>query len=452
MIALHQTAPKKAKYTNTKHKLKRTENALWEELNRPQKKETIRVATYGSHTKGQVAGWGAAVWEEGKSVTELFGPVILGERVLNPFGFGANAHSNNTGEMQAACEGFLEVMHREPNSIAWIYDSELTCSVATGKSFIKGETELCDNLRKLFLKVSERAKHEGGLRCEHVYSHFGHTENEVADVLADKGVTERCATGRFLPGYQGMSQDIDILNDVVNPPRPELDLVKTWSVMTDAIRETQDLILPKRTGRKRKQIKPSQDTLRLEKRLREEGGKNKLFKQQLGQDLIKCRKSDREKRDKSVLSDMKTAFDANDVAGVASCMDTLAGTQKFCTVQPMNRIEKDAEGKVKVLGGFESTKEMMTVWQNVMEKRFAARPGDENRMGDTLSEPAAMADCRFSELTRSTFDRARIETKDFKAAGEDKIQGAVWNNSDIAADGLFLMCSEIWRRETFPGT
>jgi hypothetical protein len=61
-----------------------------------------------------------------------------------------------------------------------------------------------------------------------------------------------------------------------------------------------------------------------------------------------------------------------------------------------------------------------------------------------------MADCRFSELTRSTFDKARIETKDFKAAGEDKIQGAVWNNSDIAADGLFLMCSEIWRRETFP--
>jgi ribonuclease HI len=236
LIALQQSAT--TKQTHTKTKLKRTENALWEELNRSQNRETIRVATDGSHTKGQVAGWGAAIWEEGSPVTDLFGPVILGATDLNPYSFGANCYSNNTGEVHAACEGFLEIMHRAPNSVAWIYDSELTCSVATGKSFISGETAICDNLRKLFLKVSERAKTFGGLRCEHVYSHFGHTENEVADVLADKGVTERCATGRFLPGYQGMSQDIDFLNDVVNPPQPELDLVKTWSVMTKAFQET----------------------------------------------------------------------------------------------------------------------------------------------------------------------------------------------------------------------
>ena len=277
-------------------------------------------------------------------MTELFGPVILGEQILNPFGFGAHAHSNNTGEVQAACEGFVDILHRDPSSVAWIYDSELTCSVATGKSSISGERELCENLRKLFLKVSERAKPEGGLRCEHVYSHFGHTENEVADVLADRGVSERCTVGRFAPGYQGTSADIDFLIDVVNPSQPELDLEATWREVTLAVRETQDLLLPKRKGFKRAPIKPSQDTLRLEKRLREEGGNDRQIKKQLGADLRACRKSDNALRDESVLTEMKRAFESHDVKEVAACMSRLSGISKFCTVQPMNRIEKDAEG------------------------------------------------------------------------------------------------------------
>ena len=286
-------------------------------------------------------------------------------------------------------------MHRAPNSVAWIYDSELTCLVATGKSFITGDTAICDNLRKLFLKVSERAKTFGGLRCEHVYSHFGHVENEKADELADLGVTARCATGRFRPGYGGVSADIKLLGDVVNPPQPEINLEDTWKDVTQAVRETQDLILPKRKGRKRKVIKPSTDTLRLEKRLREEGGKNQTIRKMLGDDLRACRKKDKLLRDQSVLDDMRISFDANDVDGVAACMDTLSGASKFCTVQPMNKIEKSAEGKVKVLGGFCDTAEKMEAWRSINEKRFAARPGDEFRMGDTLNEPAALADTRY---------------------------------------------------------
>ena len=322
--------------------------------------------------------------------------------------------------------------------------------MATGKSFISGETEICDNLRKLFLKVSERAKTFGGLRCEHVYSHFGHVENEKADELADLGVTARCATGRFKPGYGGVSADIKLLGDVVNPPQPEIDLVATWRGVTLAVRETQDLVLPKKKGFKRKPIKPSQDTLRLEKRLREEGGNDRERKRQLGADLRACRKNDAQLRDQSILTEMKRAFENDDVGEVAACMDRLSSASKFCTVQPMNKIEKDEAGKVKVLGGFRTTTEKMAEWHRVNELRFAARPGDENREGDSLNEPAALADTRFCELRRSTFDRARIETKDFKAGGEDKIQGAVWNHSAVAANGLFLICSEVWRRETFP--
>ena len=109
----------------------------------------------------------------------------------------------------------------------------------------------------------------------------------------------------------------------------------TWRGVTLAVRETQDLLLPKKKGFKRKPIKPSQDTLRLEKRLREEGGNDRELKRQLGTDLRACRKRDAQLRDQSILTEMKRAFENDDVGEVAACMDRLSGASKFCTVQPM---------------------------------------------------------------------------------------------------------------------
>ena len=157
----------------------------------------------------------------------------------------------------------LEILHRQPSSVAWIYDSEITCAVATGKSFIKGEAEICDNLRKLFLKASERAKHEGGMRCEHVYSHLGHTQNEIADVLADRGTQETCKIGRYAPKYTVSSLVADCLADRMNPPQPDLDLAEVWSTIARCVKQTSEAVLKKKTGRQRKKVKPSAKTLQL---------------------------------------------------------------------------------------------------------------------------------------------------------------------------------------------
>ena len=122
------------------------------------------------------------MWEGEGPVTDLFGPVITeGSEsarahaqarcmLSSGLSLGARGHSNNSGEIQAACEGFIELLHREPAPVVWIYDSELAADVARGKHFISGESELCDSLRKLFALLSQRQI----ARLEHAYSHPEH--------------------------------------------------------------------------------------------------------------------------------------------------------------------------------------------------------------------------------------------------------------------------------------
>ena len=119
LLALLATAPKKNKKgPGMVAKLKRVKNALWEAIQRPVADELTRIATDGSHTLGSsdLAGWGAAVWfkESEEEYDELFGPVISDFKVLDPnltnkFYLGALQHSNNTGEVTAACEALLHI-------------------------------------------------------------------------------------------------------------------------------------------------------------------------------------------------------------------------------------------------------------------------------------------------------------------------------------------------------
>ena len=113
----------------------------------------------------------------------------------------------------------------------------------------------------------------------------------------------------------------------------------------------------------------------------------------------------------------------------------------------MHHITHDSQGKVKVLGGFKTSKEATDLWTEKMEARFAKREGDDEREGDTLEQERGCT--RFRSLDRETFDLARRLTKPFKAGGKDEIQGAIWVYSDVAGDALFLVASEVWGRETW---
>ena len=145
MRALQATAPKERGKTPSAE-LKRLESALWEELNRPTTTEHLRLATDGSHSKGKEARWGVAVWEGEGPVMDLYGPVIVEgsasarahaqsrDMLSSEMSMGAKGHSNNTGEIQAACEGLLELLHREPGPTVWMFDSEMTADVASSET------------------------------------------------------------------------------------------------------------------------------------------------------------------------------------------------------------------------------------------------------------------------------------------------------------------------------
>jgi ribonuclease HI len=367
------------------------------------------------------------VWEgEGgiEDRLELFGPVILDPK--NRYFLGALQHSNNTGEIQAACEGLIECLLREPQSVLWWYDSELTANVAKGNSFVSGETELCNSLRKLFARASARAKKFGGIRCEHVYSHLGFAPNEAADVLADRGVREQCTVGRY-----GMySEDKErIVSDAhalrFNPKQPDLDLDDTWSSIVQAVQETSAQILPFRDRPKKRKAEPSAKTLALESKVRQ-GGLSRYGERgvpttqaekmkRLGADLRASRKKDSQDRVQQIVSDMTLAYERGDVKGFFECMSNLSGESKFSSVQPLHIIEKNAQGKVKVKEAFENTKAQTDKWCEEMSLRFKQRPGDEQREGDTLH--LQQDDKRFGRLDRDVFDEARALTKPFKAGG-----------------------------------
>ena len=163
-----------------------------------------------------------------------------------------------------------------------------------------------------------------------------------------------------------------------------------------AVQETSALVLTYKTRPKKRKTEPSAKTLALESKVRQGeasecaiGGvpitqATKMKK--LGADLRASRKKDSQDRVQKIVTDMTLAFERGDVKGVSECMNNLSGQSKFTSVQPLHRIEKNAQGKVKVKEAFETTKAQTDKWCEEMSLRFAQRPGDEGREGDTLDQ------------------------------------------------------------------
>ena len=149
IASTHPSVPKSQ--TNQIHRLGK---ALWEEYYRPVTTETSVYYTDGSHTPGGMAGWGVVRGhcEDIIPNSDMFGQVVTSP--THTHYLGALHHTNNTGELTAAAEAFIDCLHREPQPTVWKYDSELTASTARGTQAIAEEKKLCITVRKLFRRAN----------------------------------------------------------------------------------------------------------------------------------------------------------------------------------------------------------------------------------------------------------------------------------------------------------
>ena len=145
---------------------------------------------------------------------------------------GALHHTNNTGELTAAAEAFIDCLHREPQPTVWKYDSELTASTARGTQAIAEEKKLCSTVRKLFRRANAHLILHGGLRTEHIYSHFKHKGNAAADRAAERGVTQTCTIGRYSATYAHHAYDSHLITSPeALPARPDVDISEQWTLI-----------------------------------------------------------------------------------------------------------------------------------------------------------------------------------------------------------------------------
>ena len=110
---------------------------LLRDPSRPPVRESLDFYTDGSHTAGKPARLGVAIIQKQKrhfpgngnmfSRQHFNGiPPALEDRYSHvgleadsTLSLGAKHDSNNSGEIQAACEAMLEVVHRPPTSTVW---------------------------------------------------------------------------------------------------------------------------------------------------------------------------------------------------------------------------------------------------------------------------------------------------------------------------------------------
>eukprot|EP00930_Biecheleria_cincta_P030894 TRINITY_DN21410_c0_g1_i1.p1 TRINITY_DN21410_c0_g1~~TRINITY_DN21410_c0_g1_i1.p1 ORF type:complete len:485 (-),score=83.65 TRINITY_DN21410_c0_g1_i1:23-1477(-) len=145
------------------------------------------------------AGWGVAVFlttpqsdlfrspPPRRLFCELHGPVIT--QPDSPLSLGAEVGSNNTGELTSFGEALLWLRDEAPgpSSVPAVfhYDSQYAGNVTTGHWVAHKNVELASRVQKLWQGESKRRK----LTHEWVKGHAGDQGNELADRLANKGVT-----------------------------------------------------------------------------------------------------------------------------------------------------------------------------------------------------------------------------------------------------------------------
>ncbi len=116
----------------------------------------------------------------------------------DPLFMGADGHSNNTGELQAAAEALLWLKYTERSfsPVLFCLDSEYAANATQGTSQVHKNAVLIEKARKLYLEEARRRA--GGLSFTHVPSHCKIPGNERADELAARGKANlRCTVGRF---------------------------------------------------------------------------------------------------------------------------------------------------------------------------------------------------------------------------------------------------------------
>ena len=121
----------------------------------------------------------------------------------------------------------------------------------------------------------------------------------------------------------------------------------------------------------------------------------------------------------------------------------------FRTVKLVSGLMTSSAGKAPTRDKKElilDQKKMAQVWQQFLEKKFAATEAEENRDPYTDLGPQLEND----PLTEHAFVSALEKVKRGKACGPDGIPGEVFCNSEAAARELYDLLTLIWEREYVP--
>ena len=142
----------------------------------------IEIYTDGS---GQCdgAGWGWAAVLKDKEVFARRGPVVIDRKEKG--WWGAEALTNNTGELTAIIEALRWVKEEGLRKVVIRYDSEYAASMTQGKWRPKKNVAIVRQSKDALARTRE-AGCEVGWR--HVKGHSGDKWNNRADRLADQGV------------------------------------------------------------------------------------------------------------------------------------------------------------------------------------------------------------------------------------------------------------------------
>ena len=148
-----------------------------------------KAYTNGNYTL-KIAGWGVVIFRwpldpEGAPEFVLHAPVVTQE--WNHLWIGAREKTNNTGEVSAIGEAMMWLLNECPDNgqtpVLLRYDSEYAANMAQGIWEPESNEELISTVRGLVDEVQKTRT----VTWEHVYSHTGQHDNELADQAADRG-------------------------------------------------------------------------------------------------------------------------------------------------------------------------------------------------------------------------------------------------------------------------
>ena len=138
----------------------------------------------------KTAGWGVVIFrypleEDGAPDYVLHAPVVTQE--WNHLWLGAREKTNNTGELSAIGEALIWLLEECPDDgrrpVLLRYDSEYAARMTQGIWTPEANEELIATVRGLLENVLEKRV----VIWEHVFSHTGQHDNELADEAADRG-------------------------------------------------------------------------------------------------------------------------------------------------------------------------------------------------------------------------------------------------------------------------